>query len=108
MNRIGFAALAFPKRFGNVRPYAGLGLSIDVVGRARPFLFDDEESVDDAVFERVDERKSQAALLAMAGVQFQVQRAAVFVQASSCRSVAVSAWKERTRILRRRRAIQLR
>ena len=27
LHRIGFAALAFPKRFGNVRPYAGLGLS---------------------------------------------------------------------------------
>jgi len=82
LNRIGFAALAFPKRFGNVRPYAGLGVSIDLVGRARPFLFDDEVEVDDAVFERIDERKSQAGVLAMAGVQFQVQRAAVFVQAS--------------------------
>jgi hypothetical protein len=82
LNRVGFAALAFPKRFGNVRPYAGLGLSVDLVGSARPMVFDDEEGVDDAVFERIDERKSQAAVLGMVGVQFQVQRAAVFVQAS--------------------------
>jgi hypothetical protein len=82
LNRIGFAALAFPKRFGNVRPYAGLGLSIDLVGSAHPMVFDNENGVDDSVFERIDEEKSQAAVLGMAGVQFQVQRAAVFVQAS--------------------------
>jgi hypothetical protein len=82
LNRVGFAALAFPKRFGNVRPYAGLGLSVDLVGSARPMVADNENGVDDAVFERIDEQKSQAAVLGMAGVQFQVQRAAVFVQAS--------------------------
>lgn len=82
MNRIGFAALAFPWRFGNVRPYAGLGLSVDLVGSARPMLTADEQDVDDAVYERIDESKSQAAVLGMAGVQLQVQRAAVFVQAS--------------------------
>ena len=82
MNRVGFAALAFPWRFGNVRPYAGLGLSVDLVGSARPMLAENENNVDDAVFDRIDESKSQAAVMAMGGVQFQVQRAAVFVQAS--------------------------
>jgi hypothetical protein len=82
MNRVGFAALAFPWRFGNVRPYAGLGLSVDLVGSARPVLAENESDVDDAVFDRIDESKSQAAVMAMGGVQFQVQRAAVFVQAS--------------------------
>lgn len=82
LNRVGFAALAFPKRFGGVRPYAGLGLSIDLIGSAQPMVFADDENVDDAVFERIDDRKSQAAVLGMVGVQFQVKRAAVFVQAS--------------------------
>ncbi len=82
MNRVGFAALAFPWRFGNLRPYAGLGLSVDLVGSARPMLADNENNVDDAVFQRIDDSKSQAAVMAMGGVQFQVQRAAVFVQAS--------------------------
>ncbi len=82
MNRVGFAALAFPWRLGNVRPYAGLGVSVDLVGSARPMLADNESDVDDAVFERIDESKSQAAVMAMGGVQFQMQRAAVFVQAS--------------------------
>jgi hypothetical protein len=82
LRRVGFAALAFPKKFGRFRPYAGLGLSIDLIGDAVPLITADESSVDDAVYERIDERKSQSALLAMGGVQAQVGRAAVFGQAS--------------------------
>jgi hypothetical protein len=82
LRRVGFAALAFPKQFGRFRPYAGLGLSIDLIGDAVPLVSGNETSVDDAVYERIDDRKSQAALLGMGGVQAQVGRAAVFGQAS--------------------------
>ncbi|MBA3343570.1 MAG: hypothetical protein H0T48_17270 [Gemmatimonadaceae bacterium] len=41
-----------------------------------------DETVDDAVFERVDERRSQASFLGMGGVQAQFQKLAVFVQES--------------------------
>lgn len=82
LRRVGFAALAFPKRFGRFRPYAGLGLSIDLIGDAVPLITADESSVDDAVYQRIDDRKSQSALLGMGGVQVQVGRAAVFGQAS--------------------------
>jgi hypothetical protein len=82
LRRVGFAALAFPKRFGRFRPYAGLGLSIDLIGDAVPLVTAEESSVDDAVYQRIDDRKSQAALLGMGGVQVQVGRAAVFGQAS--------------------------
>lgn len=82
LRRVGFAALAFPKRFGRFRPYAGLGLSIDLIGDAYPLVTADETSVDDAVYERIDDRKSQSALLGMGGVQVQVGRASVFGQAS--------------------------
>jgi hypothetical protein len=82
LRRVGFAALAFPKRFGRFRPYAGLGLSIDLIGDAVPLVTGDESSVDDAVYQRIDDRKSQAALLGMGGVQVQVGPAAVFGQAS--------------------------
>src|SRR5512138_3828123 len=71
LRRVGFAALAFPKQFGNVRPYAGLGLTIDLIGKAYPVLTADESSVDDAVYQRIDDRKSQAAVLGMGGVQVQ-------------------------------------
>jgi hypothetical protein len=82
LNRVGFAALAFPVRFGRVRPYAGLGLSIDLVGSARPVVGVSGDSVDDAVFDRIDQYKSQAAVLGMAGVQVQFERLALFAQAS--------------------------
>ncbi|MDO8501220.1 MAG: hypothetical protein Q7S20_05220 [Gemmatimonadaceae bacterium] len=82
LRRIGFAALAFPKRFGIVRPYAGLGLTINVVGDAVPLATASEQSIDDAVYDRIDQRRSQSAFLGMAGAQAQFHRAAVFVQAS--------------------------
>ena len=82
LRRVGFAALAFPVRFGAVRPYAGLGLSVEVVGSARPMVASDNDNVDDAVFDRIDQRRSQAAVVGMAGVQVQFSRLAVFGQAS--------------------------
>ena len=82
LRRVGFAALAFPKQFGKVHPYAGLGLSVEVVGSASPIADASDDSVDDAVFERIDQRRSQAAVVGMAGVQVQFERLAVFGQAS--------------------------
>ncbi|MEJ7761100.1 MAG: hypothetical protein WKF55_16075 [Gemmatimonadaceae bacterium] len=82
LRRIGVAALAFPKRFGRVRPYAGIGVSLNGVSEANPLLAADEDAIDDAVYERTDERRSQAGFLGMAGVQAQFQRLAVFGQAS--------------------------
>ena len=82
LRRVSFAALAFPKRFGRFRPYAGLGIAVNVIGDAWPLLSAEESDVDDAVYERIDDRKSQAALLAMGGLQAQFGRAAVFGQAS--------------------------
>ncbi|HEX2723598.1 MAG TPA: hypothetical protein VHM24_11845 [Gemmatimonadaceae bacterium] len=82
LRRLSFAALAFPKQFGRLRPYAGLGLMVNVVGSASPLVTATENNVDDAVFDRIDERRSQAAFLAMAGIQAQFHRTAVFFQAS--------------------------
>jgi len=56
LRRIGFAALAFPVRIGRLRPYAGLGLSVDVVGSAVPQLGAKENGVDDAVSTRRRQR----------------------------------------------------
>ena len=82
LRRIGFAALMFPKKFGVVRPYAGLGLSLNLIGDAFPLITAEEEDVTDAVYERIDDRKSQASLLGMGGVQIGLGRAAIFGQAS--------------------------
>ncbi|HVF39638.1 MAG TPA: hypothetical protein VM939_07025 [Gemmatimonadaceae bacterium] len=82
LRRLSFAALAFPKRFGRFLPYGGLGVSVNVVGDAFPLASSDDETLEDAVFERVDERRSLAAFLGMAGVQMQFQKLAVFGQAT--------------------------
>lgn len=82
LRRVGFAALAFPKRFGRFRPYAGLGLTLNVVARAAPLVSGTEGELDETVFDRVDERRTQTAFLGMAGTQAQFNRAALFVQAS--------------------------
>jgi len=82
LRRIGFAALAFPVRIGRLRPYAGLGLSVDIVGSATPQLTSKETGVDDAVSQRIEDYKSQAGVLGMAGLQMQFERLAIFGQAS--------------------------
>ena len=82
LRRIGFAALAFPKRFGKFRPYGGIGLAISQISGATPLLTADEEDVDESVYDRIDERKSQSSFLAMGGLQMQLGKAAVFGQAS--------------------------
>ena len=88
MHRIGFAALAFPWQYGRFRPYAGLGLTVNVIGTATPQLGASESTVDDAVFQRIDDRRSQAAILGMGGVQAQFHKFAVFAQASVAPSSA--------------------
>ena len=82
LRRVSFAALAFPKAFGKFRPYAGLGLALNVIGDAYPLVAADEEDVDDVVWDRIDDRSSQASFLAMAGGQLHVRKVAVFAQAS--------------------------
>jgi len=81
LRRIGVAVLAFPKRFGKFRPYAGIGISLDIVGSASPMVGTNDQ-VDDAVFERIDDRRSQSGVLGMAGLQMQFERLAVFTQAT--------------------------
>lgn len=82
MHRVSVAALAFPWTFGKVRPYAGLGLTLNVIGTATPQLGGSESEVSGDVAQRIDDRRSQSALLAMGGVQVQFHKVAVFGQAS--------------------------
>lgn len=88
LRRIGFSALAFPVTFGRVRPYAGLGLVVSVIGAATPLVSAEESSVDDAVLQRIDDRRSQASILGMAGAQMQFHKLAIFGQASIAPSSA--------------------
>ena len=82
MHRVSVAAIAFPWTFGRVRPYAGLGLTLNVIGSATPQLGASESEVSGDVAERINDRRSQSAILGMGGVQVQFNRLAVFGQAS--------------------------
>ncbi len=82
LRRVGFAALAFPWSFGRLRPYAGLGLMVSVIGDATPVMGSSETSLDAAVSQRIRERSSQSGLLGMAGLQMQFHKLAIFGQAS--------------------------
>ncbi len=82
MRRISAAALVFPKAFGRFRPYAGLGLALMVIGDAYPVGTAEEGELDELVWDRVDDRSSQANLLVMGGGQFHFGKLAVFAQAS--------------------------
>jgi hypothetical protein len=83
LRRVGVAALAFPRRFGRFRPYAGLGLSMDLVGTAEPMVSGAGDDVNDAVFDSIEERRSQVGVLGMAGGQVQFDRLAIFGQVSA-------------------------
>lgn len=82
LRRVSFAALVFPRSFGRFRPYAGLGLAVSVIGDAYPLAAADEGNVDELVWDRIDDRSSQASFLLMGGGQLQFRKLAIFAQAS--------------------------
>jgi hypothetical protein len=80
LRRISFAALAFPKHFGGITPYAGLGFMIAVLGDARVRVDTANTFPSTAFFDAVDNARSRGAVLGMAGIQIQTRRAAIFAQ----------------------------
>src|SRR3954468_6125247 len=80
LRRISFAALAFPKHFGGITPYAGVGYMIAVLGDARVFLDSTNTFPSNAFMDEVDHRRSRGSVLGMAGVQIQGKRSAIFAQ----------------------------
>jgi hypothetical protein len=80
LRRISFAALAFPKHFGGITPYGGLGLTIAVLGDARVRVDSVNGTPNTAFFDKVDKARSRSSALVMAGVQLQTRRAAIFAQ----------------------------
>jgi hypothetical protein len=80
MRRVTVAALAFPKHFGGITPYGGLGYMIAVLGDARVFVDDTNTFPTNAFFDDVDQARSRGSILGMGGVQIQTRRAAIFAQ----------------------------
>jgi hypothetical protein len=80
LRRISFAAVAFPKHFGGITPYAGLGFMIAVLGDARIGVDSANTFPNNAFFDRVESARSRGAVLGMGGIQIQTKRAAIFAQ----------------------------
>lgn len=80
LRRITFAGLAFPKHFGGITPYGGIGYTIAVLGDARIFLDSTNTFPNNAFIDRVESLRSRSSILGMAGVQIQTKRLAIFAQ----------------------------
>ena len=80
LRRITAAGLIFPKAYGFIRPYLGLGAAINFVSRAEPVdQFADPN--DQMILEdEISDRKDRASFLVMGGVQTQYKRVAPFGQ----------------------------
>jgi len=78
MRRYQASVVAFPKRFGTLRPYAGVGLGLNVIQEA-----DVVESDPNADAEMsIEDVRSRGAVLFTGGVQGQFRRVALFGQAT--------------------------
>jgi hypothetical protein len=80
LRRISVAAVAFPKHFGGITPYGGIGYMIAVLGDARVGIDSANTFPSNAFFDKVDQLRSRGAVLGMAGVQIQTKRAVIFAQ----------------------------
>lgn len=80
LRRVDFAGVVFPREFGPVRPYAGVGAAIALIGSAvaQPDSLGGAPS--QSFNNATNKQSSRASLLVMAGLQLQKKRTAVFVQ----------------------------
>jgi hypothetical protein len=80
LRRLTFAGVAFPKRFGGIIPYAGVGYMIAVAGDARIMVDSGDTQPTNAFIDDVDALRSRGSVLGMFGVQVQTRRMALFAQ----------------------------
>jgi hypothetical protein len=81
--RYSAALLAFPVRWGALRPYLGAGLSINVIQNADPKGTFINQASQSAVFDRVSEQTSKVSALLIGGAQVNAGRLGFFAQASA-------------------------
>lgn len=80
MRRYTAAALAFPVVWGGIRPYAGVGFSLNMIQHAAladPVPDTTQESV---VNQRIHDQMDRVSFITMAGVQMQYRRVSLFGQ----------------------------
>ena len=90
--RYSAAAVAAPKTFGWARPYAGLGLGIQVIRETAANGDFTSQAQYDEIADRIDGGQSIVAPFVVAGVQGQFGRYALFVQGSAQGAQTRSLW----------------
>jgi hypothetical protein len=80
LRRITAAGLMFPKAYGFIRPYLGLGASLNLVSRAESMDQFANPSDQQILEDEIADRKERASFLVMGGVQTQYKRVAPFGQ----------------------------
>ncbi len=84
MRRYSMGLLAFPIVIGNsLRPYAGVGLSINVIQNAEPLGTYADTGSQNTVFRNLHEQTSKISAVFTGGAMYQIGRAAIFGQASA-------------------------
>ncbi|MEP7382389.1 MAG: hypothetical protein ABI910_11915 [Gemmatimonadota bacterium] len=84
LRRYSASIFFFPLQYGNIRPYGGFGLAINVIQNADPQGTYTSTDSQQAVLTAVDDQSSRAAAIFTLGAQAQVQpRIAVFAQAAT-------------------------
>jgi hypothetical protein len=78
LRRGGFSALAFPLQFLMLRPYGGIGLAMNVIGRASADTTGG--AVTPGMVDAIEDARSRATVLWIAGTQVQFGRLAAFGQ----------------------------
>jgi len=83
MRRYSIGLLALPVAYGGFRPYAGVGLSLNVIQNADPVgSFSDSATVN-LVYDQIHRYRSRVSAVFTGGFMYQVGRAAIFGQASA-------------------------
>lgn len=82
LRTISVGGLAFPWHSGRFRPYAGLGFALSLVASASAQPGSPATAVPPTVNQTVDDARSRSSVFALGGAQWQMDRAAIFAQAS--------------------------
>ncbi len=80
LRRFSIGGLIFPVRYRALRPYAGAGYSIALLGSARPRPDSLGGSAGSTFIKATEDARSRASLMFMGGVQLEAKRGAFFAQ----------------------------
>lgn len=82
IRRATFTLLGFPKQYGALRPYVGLGVAYNFIQKASPVGLTSGSAQSDTISARVRDEQSSASPVFMIGLQGQVRRFSIFGQGS--------------------------